>query len=59
MSKLFSPTLVISVGPSAKKALNNLDDMIKNVPSYLKEVIELQDVEEGDSAEDIMRRSRD
>ena len=59
MSKLFSPTLVISVGPSAKKALNNLDDMIKNVPSYLKEVIELQDVEEVDSAKDIIQRSID
>ena len=59
MSKLFSPTLVISVGPSAKKALNNLDDMIKNVPSYLKEVIELQDVEEVDSAKDIIQKSID
>lgn len=59
MSKLFSPTLVISVGPSAKKALNNLDDMIKNIPSYLKEVIELQDVEEVDSAKDIIQRSID
>ena len=59
MSKLFSPTLVISVGPSAKKALNNLDDMIKNIPSYLKEVIELQDVEEVDSAKDIIQKSID
>ena len=59
MSKLFSPTLVISVGPSAKKALNNLDDMIKNIPSYLKEVIELQDVEELESAKDIIQKSID
>lgn len=56
MSKLFNPTLVISVGPSAKKALNNLDTMLKDTPNYLREVIELQNVNEiNNFQEDIQR----
>ena len=45
MNETFKPSIVISVGPSAKKALNFLDDMLLDTPKYLRDVIELYNID--------------
>ena len=44
MNEIFSPTLVMSVGPSANKALGHLKEMLRGIPDYLIEVIELYEI---------------
>lgn len=51
MNEIFSPTLVMSVGPSANKALGHLKEMVKGIPDYLKEVIELYEISDLIKAE--------
>lgn len=44
MNEIFSPTLVMSVGPSANKALGHLKEMLISIPDYLNDVIELYEM---------------
>lgn len=44
MNEIFSPSLVISVGPSANKALGDLKEMLQSIPDYLNEIIELYEI---------------
>lgn len=44
MNEIFSPTLVMSVGPSANKALGHLKEMLQSIPDYLNEIIELYEI---------------
>lgn len=56
MNEIFKPSIVISVGPSAKKALNFLDDMLLDTPKYLRDVIELYSIDKLENCKlDIQR----
>lgn len=56
MNKVFSPTLVISVGPSSKKALEFLNNMIEDLPSDITNVINLYQVDSLEKTIDHIQR---
>lgn len=56
MNEIFNPTLVISIGPSAKKALEYLKAMLRDVPDYLYDVIELCEVNHIENAENKIQK---
>lgn len=45
MNEIFNPTLVISVGPFGKKALDFLQSLLGDIPEHFRELIELYDIE--------------
>lgn len=56
MNEIFSPTLVMSVGPSANKALGHLKEMLLNIPDYLNEVIELYEISDLERVENHIQK---
>ena len=56
MNEIFKPSIVISVGPSAKKALNFLDDMLLDTPKYLRDVIELYNIDKLENCKSDIQR---
>lgn len=55
MNEVFTPSIVISIGPSAKKALDFLNNMLIDIPEYLKKLIEICNIEDMENIEEYLQ----